>query len=62
VRTEQALNSATVLASLAPASGHMVHTPGHIFYRVGDYAQAEHWLAQSTSVDEKYMRRQTDRC
>jgi tetratricopeptide (TPR) repeat protein len=55
---EQALNSATVLASLAPASGHMVHMPGHIFYRVGDYAQAEHWFAESTAVDERYMREQ----
>jgi tetratricopeptide (TPR) repeat protein len=55
---EQALGSATVLASLAPASGHMVHMPGHIFYRVGDYAQAEHWFAASTAVDEKYMREQ----
>jgi tetratricopeptide (TPR) repeat protein len=55
---EQALESATVLASLAPASGHMVHMPGHIFYRVGDYAQAEHWFAESTAVDEKYMRDQ----
>jgi tetratricopeptide (TPR) repeat protein len=55
---EQALTSATVLASLAPASGHMVHMPGHIFYRVGDYAHAEHWFAESTAVDEKYMRDQ----
>jgi tetratricopeptide (TPR) repeat protein len=55
---EQALGSATLLASLAPASGHMVHMPGHIFYRVGDYAQAEHWFAASTAVDEKYMRDQ----
>jgi tetratricopeptide (TPR) repeat protein len=55
---EQALGSATVLASLAPASGHMVHMPGHIFYRVGDYAQAEHWFAASTAVDEAYMRDQ----
>jgi tetratricopeptide (TPR) repeat protein len=53
---EQALGSATLLASLAPASGHMVHMPGHIFYRVGDYAQAEHWFAESTAVDEAYMR------
>jgi tetratricopeptide (TPR) repeat protein len=57
-RPEQALGSATVLASLAPASGHMVHMPGHIFYRAGDYAQAEHWFAASTAVDEKYMRDQ----
>jgi hypothetical protein len=27
---EQALKSAAMLASLAPASGHMVHMPGHI--------------------------------
>ncbi len=57
-RPEQALGSATVLASLAPASGHMVHMPGHIFYRVGDYAQAEHWFAESTATDERYMREQ----
>jgi tetratricopeptide (TPR) repeat protein len=55
---EQALQSAAMLASFAPASGHMVHMPGHIFYRVGDYAQAEHWFAESTAVDEKYMRDQ----
>ena len=55
---EQALKSSAILASLAPASGHMVHMPGHIYYRVGDYAQAEHWFAQSTAVDEQYMRDQ----
>jgi tetratricopeptide (TPR) repeat protein len=55
---ERALVSAQRLASLAPASGHMVHMPGHIFYRVGDYAQAEHWFAASTAVDEAYMRSQ----
>jgi tetratricopeptide (TPR) repeat protein len=55
---EQALKSASLLASLAPASGHMVHMPGHIYYRVGDYAQAEHWFAESTAVEEKYQREQ----
>ena len=55
---EQALESSAILASLAPSSGHMVHMPGHIFYRVGDYSQAEHWFAQSTAVDERYMRDQ----
>ena len=39
---EQALKSAALLASLAPASGHMVHMPGHIYYRAGNYAEAEH--------------------
>ncbi|MGC2163796.1 MAG: hypothetical protein WA634_17965 [Silvibacterium sp.] len=55
---ERALKSAQKLASLAPASGHMVHMPGHIFYRVGDYGQAEHWFAASMAVDENYMRTQ----
>ena len=32
--------------------------PGHIFYRVGDYAHAETWFAQSTAVDEAYMHSQ----
>jgi tetratricopeptide (TPR) repeat protein len=53
---ERALESAKKLAGLAPASGHMVHMPGHIFYRVGDYAQAEHWFTASTEVDEAYLR------
>ena len=55
---ERAIDAAKKLASLAPASGHMVHMPGHIFYRVGDYAQAEPWFAKSTEVDEAYMRAQ----
>lgn len=55
---EQAIQSAALLASLAPNSGHMVHMPGHIYYRVGDYAQAGHWFAESMSVDEHYMQAQ----
>ena len=55
---ERAIESAKKLAGLAPASGHMVHMPGHIFYRVGDYAQADVWFAKSTEVDEAYMRSQ----
>jgi tetratricopeptide (TPR) repeat protein len=55
---EKAIASATVLASLAPTSGHMVHMPGHIFYRVGNYPEAERWFAASTVADERYMRDQ----
>jgi tetratricopeptide (TPR) repeat protein len=55
---ERALKNATLLASLAPASGHMVHMPGHIFYRVGNYSDAEHWFTASMAVDEAYMRAQ----
>ncbi len=55
---ERAISSAALLASLAPTSGHMVHMPGHIYYRVGDYAQAEHWFTASIQADETYMRSQ----
>ena len=55
---ELALKSAALLASLAPTSGHMVHMPGHIYYRVGNYTEAEHWFSASTATDEKYMRDQ----
>ncbi|HUD53929.1 MAG TPA: tetratricopeptide repeat protein [Terracidiphilus sp.] len=55
---ERAIPSAALLASLAPASGHMVHMPGHIYYRVGDYTQAEHWFGASMTADETYMRDQ----
>ena len=55
---ENALKSAALLASLAPNSGHMVHMPGHIFYRTGNYAEAEKWFAASTETDERYMREQ----
>jgi len=53
---ERAIQSAALLASLAPTSGHMVHMPGHIYYRVGNYAEAEHWFSASTAADEHYMR------
>jgi hypothetical protein len=55
---EQALHSAEILGSLAPFSGHMVHMPGHIFYRVGDYARAQKSFSASTTADETYMQSQ----
>ena len=55
---ERAISSAALLASLAPTSGHMVHMPGHIYYRVGNYPEAERWFAASTVADERYMREQ----
>jgi tetratricopeptide (TPR) repeat protein len=55
---EHALESAALLASLAPNSGHMVHMPGHIYYRVGNYPEAEKWFTASMNTDERYMRDQ----
>jgi len=58
LKPERALHSAEILGSLAPASGHMVHMPGHIYYRVGDYERAEKSFAASTQADEHYMQAQ----
>jgi tetratricopeptide (TPR) repeat protein len=55
---EQALRSAEILGRLAPASGHIVHMPGHIFYRTGDYAQAQKSFEASMDADERYMQEQ----
>jgi tetratricopeptide (TPR) repeat protein len=55
---EQALHSAEMLGRLAPTSGHMVHMPGHIFYRTGDYASAKESFAASIQADEHYMQAQ----
>ena len=55
---EWALESAQKLAQLAPASGHMVHMPGHIFYKLGDYERARQSFLASKRVDEDYMARQ----
>jgi tetratricopeptide (TPR) repeat protein len=55
---EWALESAEKLGRLAPGSGHMVHMPGHIFYRTGDYESARKSFLDSMQVDEAYMRTQ----
>jgi hypothetical protein len=36
----------------------MVHMPGHIFYRSGDYARAKESFAASMHADEQYMQSQ----
>ena len=55
---EAALESSRKLGVLAPASGHMVHMPGHIFYRTGDYETARTSFENSVNVDETYMHTQ----
>jgi tetratricopeptide (TPR) repeat protein len=55
---EWAIESAQRLGSLAGSSGHMVHMPGHIFYRVGDYERARQIFLDSMRVDREYMAQQ----
>ncbi|HLK22923.1 MAG TPA: hypothetical protein VKT81_28450 [Bryobacteraceae bacterium] len=55
---QDALPDADALGKLAPASGHMVHMPGHIYYRLGDYDRARESFLASMKVDGDYMQRE----
>jgi tetratricopeptide (TPR) repeat protein len=52
---EEALASAEKLADLAPESGHIVHMPGHVYYKLGDYKKAHDQFIKSMQVDSTYM-------
>jgi tetratricopeptide (TPR) repeat protein len=54
---ERAIPSALRLASLAPAAGHLVHMPAHIWLRVGEYAAAARSNAAAAAVDRSYIKR-----
>lgn len=50
---ERALAYASVLPSLAPSIGHIIHMPAHIYIRTGDYLAAEDACAKAAQVDER---------
>jgi tetratricopeptide (TPR) repeat protein len=52
---EEALASAEKLADLAPESGHIVHMPGHVYYKLGDYKKAHDQFIKAMQVDSTYM-------
>jgi len=52
---EEALASAHKMAALAPESGHIVHMPGHIYYKLGDYKKAHDQFITAMKVDSTYM-------
>ncbi len=51
---ELALAQAQQIASLAPAAGHLVHMPAHIYERVGNYDGARQQNADAAKADEDY--------
>jgi tetratricopeptide (TPR) repeat protein len=53
---ERALASAKRLETLAPAVGHLVHMPAHVYMRVGDYSAAAHSNALAAETDRVYLR------
>ncbi|MEA5604333.1 hypothetical protein [Nostoc sp. UHCC 0252] len=54
---ERALVSAKILGSLAPAAGHLVHMPSHIYFRVGDYEGAMQANEQAIAQDDIYIKK-----
>jgi tetratricopeptide (TPR) repeat protein len=52
---ESALPSAQRLAGLAPASGHLVHMPSHIYIRTGDHESGEKTNVAAVRVDDAYF-------
>jgi tetratricopeptide (TPR) repeat protein len=53
---ERALAGANRLAALAPAAGHIVHMPAHVYIRTGDYAAAVKTNQEAAEVDQAYIK------
>jgi len=51
----KAEKAADTLLTLMPAAGHMVHMPGHIYQRVGRYADAMKSNELAIAADEDYI-------
>jgi tetratricopeptide (TPR) repeat protein len=52
---ERAEPHADRLAALMPAAGHIVHMPGHTYYRVGRYLDSLKTNIAAVAVDEAYL-------
>ena len=53
---DRALAGANKLAGLAPAAGHIVHMPAHIYIRTGDYDAAVKTNEVAAEVDRAYIK------
>jgi tetratricopeptide (TPR) repeat protein len=57
---EKALPSARRLETLAPAAGHLVHMPAHIYLRVGDYEAAARQNERAIAADKVTLKNGVD--
>lgn len=55
-RPERAEPYAKRLAGLMPGAGHLVHMPGHLYYRLGRYRDALEANRAAIEVDEAYLK------
>ncbi len=53
---ERALAGANRLAAMAPAAGHLVHMPAHVYIRTGDYASAVKTNQAAAIADRAYIK------
>src|SRR6266581_2238066 len=53
---ERALAGANKLGSLAPAAGHIVHMPAHVYIRTGDYAAGVKVNEEAAAADRAYIK------
>ncbi len=54
---ERAAASAQRLPKLAPAAGHLVHMPAHVYQRTGNYAAAADANARAAAVDRDFIKK-----
>jgi tetratricopeptide (TPR) repeat protein len=52
---EKGLAAAVQLRTLAPAAGHLVHMPAHIFHRVGRYEESAEANRRGAAADVAYL-------
>jgi tetratricopeptide (TPR) repeat protein len=52
---EKAETASDTLLTIAPGSGHLVHMPAHIYYRIGRYKDSVDANALAAKVDEDYI-------
>jgi tetratricopeptide (TPR) repeat protein len=52
---ERALGPADRLGKLAPAAGHLVHMPSHIYIRLGDFPAAARANEKAAAADRAYL-------
>jgi len=53
---QRALAGANKLAAMAPAAGHLVHMPAHVYIRTGDYEAAVKTNQQAAEADRAYIK------
>jgi tetratricopeptide (TPR) repeat protein len=53
---QRALAGANRLAAMAPAAGHLVHMPAHVYIRTGDYSAAVKTNQAAALADQTYIK------